>query len=205
MNNRTNINKLTRCALLIAIAAVLSVFPKFEFLPYGGSITICSMLPIVLISYIFGLKWGFLSGFAFSLIQIFTGFSAAGAVSPLVTIGIVVFDYLVAFTILGIGGIYKGKLGSTAKELVLGSVTALSLRFLSHVVSGYLFFKDYAEWFFGEAGDFGAMILESISGNSLYLLYSFIYNATYMIPEIIFTAIAAALIAGILPKIIKEA
>ena len=79
MNNRTNINKLTRCALLVAIAAVLSVFPKFEFLPYGGSITICSMLPIVLISYIYGLKWGFLSAFVFSLIQIFTGFSAAGA------------------------------------------------------------------------------------------------------------------------------
>ena len=142
MNNRTNINKLTRCALLVAIAAVLSVFPKFEFLPYGGSITICSMLPIVLISYVFGLKWGFLSAFVFSLIQIFTGFSAAGAVSPLVTVGIVVFDYLVAYTILGIGGIYKGKLGSRSKELVLGSITALALRFLSHIISGYLFFKD---------------------------------------------------------------
>ena len=195
METKTSNTKIiVEAALLIAISSVLSIWPKFKFLPYGGSITVCSMLPIVLLSYRRGLKWGFLGGFAFALIQTITGFTSSG-MGPLAFIVELLFDYLLAFTILGIGGIFRGKFNSARKELVSGTVLALMLRFVSHFISGYFVWGEYAEWFFGEAGNWGQMIMSKISGPELSALYSFIYNGSYMIPEIIVTSIVAAIIA----------
>ena len=69
---------LAECAILCAISCVLSIYPKFKFLGQGGSITVCSMLPIIIASYRNGIKWGLLTGFAFSLFQIITGASLSG-------------------------------------------------------------------------------------------------------------------------------
>ena len=77
-NNSSKTKVLVEGALLIAISAVLSIWPKFKFLPYGGSITVCSMLPIILFSYRRGIKWGLLAGLAFALIQTITGFTSSG-------------------------------------------------------------------------------------------------------------------------------
>ena len=54
---QTKTRTLVECAILIAIATVLSLFKLLD-LPYGGSITLASMLPIVLLSYRHGLVWG---------------------------------------------------------------------------------------------------------------------------------------------------
>ncbi|MEA4911887.1 MAG: energy-coupled thiamine transporter ThiT [Oscillospiraceae bacterium] len=194
MQKNKNLRILTECAMLVALACVLSIFPKFKFLPYGGSITFCSMLPIILISYRRGLKWGLLSGLVFALFQMLTGFSAAG-ISLYSIVMVVLFDYLVAFTVLGLGGIFKGKLKSARAELALGSFVALLLRFVSHVISGYFVWGEYADWFFGEMGDRGAAVLANVSGGALALLYSVVYNASYMVPEMIITVIVSALIA----------
>ena len=185
---------LVEAALMVAISSVLSIWPKFKFLPYGGSITVCSMLPIILLSYRRGLKWGFLGAFAFALIQTITGFTSSG-MGPLAFIVELLFDYLLAFTSLGIGGIFRDKFHSSKKELIYGTITGLLLRFLCHFISGYFVWGEYAEWFFGETGSWGQLILSNISGNALSALYSFIYNATYMIPEIIVTVIVASLLA----------
>ncbi len=187
---KVNTRVLVECAMLVALSCVLSLFPKFKFLPYGGSITFCSMLPIVLISYRRGVKWGLLSGLVFALFQMMTGFTSAGSI-----IVVVLFDYLVAFTVLGLGGLFRGKCKKPASELVLGSIVAIALRYLSHIISGYWVWADYAEWFFGEAGSFGQSVLSSMSGNGLALFYSVVYNGTYLIPELIITAIVSALIS----------
>lgn len=184
---------LVECALLVAVASVLCIFPKFKFLPFGGSITICSMLPIVLISYRRGFKWGLLAGLAFAGIQMLTGFEAAGF-SVFSILMIVLFDYVVAFTVLGLGGVFRNKLKKPGAELALGSVVVLLLRYLCHVISGYFVWGEYAGWFFGEAGTFGQSVLEHISGNTLAFVYSLVYNATYMLPEMIITGIVALLI-----------
>ena len=54
--------RLVETGILLAIATVLSVIQPFQ-LPFGGGITIFSMLPVVLLSYRHGVKWGLLSGF----------------------------------------------------------------------------------------------------------------------------------------------
>ena len=195
MNSKTSKTKIiVEAALMVAISAVLSIWPKFKFLPYGGSITVCSMLPIILLSYRRGLKWGFLGAFAFALIQTITGFTSSGmgAVAFVVEL---LFDYILAFTALGIGGIFRNKFNSTKKELVSGSILGLLLRFLCHFISVFYVWGEYAEWFFGEVGTWGQAILSNMSGAALSAFYSFVYNATYMVPEIIFTAIVAYLIA----------
>ena len=195
MNSKTSKTKIiVEAALLVAISAVLSIWPKFKFLPYGGSITICSMLPIVLLSYRRGLKWGFLGAFAFALIQTITGFTSSG-MGAIAFIVELLFDYILAFTVLGIGGIFKGKLSSSRKELVSGSVLALLLRFICHFISGFYVWGEYADWFFGEVGSWGQAVLSSISGSALSAFYSLVYNATYMVPEIIVTVIVAYIIA----------
>ncbi|MBQ5340576.1 MAG: energy-coupled thiamine transporter ThiT [Oscillospiraceae bacterium] len=184
---------LVSCALLLAVAAVLSVYPKFKFLPNGGSITFCSMLPIILASYVFGVKNGLLTGFAFSLIQLITGFSGSG-LGPVAFAVELVFDYIVAFTVLGLGGLFRdGK--DPRRALASGTVVATLLRFLSHFISGVVVWGEYAEWFFENLSSFGETVLSKFNGTALMMLYSAVYNGSYMIPEIIITTIAAVLIA----------
>ncbi|MBQ4240180.1 MAG: energy-coupled thiamine transporter ThiT, partial [Oscillospiraceae bacterium] len=170
-NNKLRV--LVSCALLLAVSAVLSIFPKFKFLPNGGSVTFCSMLPIILASYVFGVKQGLLTAFAFSLIQLITGFSGSG-LGPVAFAVELLFDYLVAFTVLGLGGMYRNN-SDPRRALALGALTATVLRFLSHFISGVVVWGEYAEWFFENMSSFGENILSRFSGTALMMLYSAVY------------------------------
>ena len=66
---------LVLAGIMIAMATVLSFIKPFGQLPYGGSITICSMLPILFFSYRCGLKWGLGAGLVFSVLQLLFGLS----------------------------------------------------------------------------------------------------------------------------------
>ena len=93
---------------------------------------------------------------------------------------------------------FRQKFGRT-RALVFGSVLAISLRYLAHIVSGAVFFGAWAEWFFTQDGfpAWGKAILDTFSGDALATVYSIIYNGTYMIPEIIITAIVACFVVRI--------
>lgn len=205
-----NTQRLTTSAVMLALAAILAmvcaVIP-FLNLPFGGGFTIASMLPIVIISYMYGMKWGFFTAGVYSAIQIvmdlylgkgstimalftpnsddFMGYGAA--------VAILIIDYLVAYTVLGFGGAFRNKIKNKTLALVLGVVLALSLRYVAHIVSGYIFYGAWAEWFFSQENFYaiGSWILNSFSGKVLSLIYSIFYNGLYMIPEIVITAIAA--------------
>ena len=201
-------------ALMIAVATVLNVvcsFIPFLNLPFGGGFTICSMLPIVLIAYRNGTKWGLLGGFIYALIQMLLGFRTVSAFflpdsdSYMVlwkAITVCVIDYIIAYTVLGFGGIFRNKVKSPAAGLCLGSIVAIGLRYIAHIVSGYIFFGSWAEWFFTQEGFYaiGSKILDAFSGEGLAIVYSVFYNGLYMIPEIIITAVVA-LIIGNIPQI----
>lgn len=222
--NRTvkQTKRLTTSAVMLALAMVLAIacaLVPFLNLPFGGGFTIASMLPIVLISYMYGMKWGFFSAAIYSVIQIvmdlylgkgstiialfmpnsdnFMGIGAA--------IAILVIDYFVAYTLLGFGGAFRRIIKNKALAIALGAVLALSLRYLAHIVSGYIFYGAWAEWFFSQENFYsiGGWILEHFSGSGLALIYSIFYNGLYMIPEIIITTVAA-LVVSRLPVIRKE-
>lgn len=204
--------RLVESALLIAIAAVLELISKTLGLelPFGGTITLASMFPIVLIAYKYGTKWGLLSGFTYSLVQMLLGAKTVSAMflpgdDQMVlwqAICICLLDYVLAYTLLGLGGIFKGKFKKPAAELALGAFVALLLRYLVHIVSGAIFYGAYAEWFFTQEGFYsiGEKILGTFSGSSLAIVYSIFYNGLYMVPEIILTTVVAAIL-GSVPQI----
>ena len=195
--------KLVISAMLIAIATVLSIFQPFQ-LPFGGGITIASMMPIVIIAFCYGTKWGLFSAFIFSLLQLFLGaktvsaFFLPGEDQMVFWKAVVVcfLDYIAAYTVLGFGGIVKNKIKNDLTAITLGSVIALSLRYIIHIISGAFFFGTWAEWFFTQEGFYaiGANIMEAFSGSALAWVYSIFYNGTYMLPEIIITAILTPII-----------
>ena len=82
---------------------------------------------------------------------------------------------------------------------------ALSCRYVAHILSGYILFAGWAEWFFTQDGfpAWGASLVASLSPTVLGMLYSIVYNGMYMIPELILTAVAAVLIARN-PKIVTK-
>lgn len=207
--------RLTESAMLIALAIVLEILGKTLIppMPFGGQLTIVSMLPIVLISYRHGVKWGLVAGFGYSLVQMALG---AGTVTAAFQPGyfgdgVLIFkalamcmlDYLAAYSLLGLGGLFRGKLKSHSSALLFGSVTALSARYLAHIFSGWILFSGWAEWFFTQDGFpvWGAALVQSLSPAMLGLVYSVVYNGMYMVPEILLTAIAATLIARI-PQVV---
>ena len=74
-NNNTK--KLAACAVMVALGAVLSMIKVLQ-MPFGGSITLLSMLPCAMISIMYGLKWGFAASFVESVIQLAFGITMDG-------------------------------------------------------------------------------------------------------------------------------
>lgn len=216
MQNKTK--RITESAMLIAVAIVLELVSKMFIpeMPFGGQVTLVSMLPVVLISYRHGVKWGLVSGLGYALIEMAIGAkTVAAAFQPgyfgdAAMIGnafvMCVLDYVVAFTVLGLGGIFRDRIKNPGTALCAGSVVALGARYIAHIASGYILFSGWAEWFFTQEGfpAWGASLAASLSPDMLGFVYSLVYNGMYMVPEMILTAIVAVLIArvpGIVAKV----
>lgn len=175
--NKTVTQKLTLSAMLIGIATVLSCIKLLD-LPYGGSITAGSMLPIILIGYLFGNAWGVLSALCYSVIQLLLGMSALSyATSAGAAVAIILLDYIFAFTLIGLSGSFKRLGKNAAVSLPLAAFVACFMRYVCHVISGCTVWA-------------GLSI-----PNSQALVYSLAYNATYMLPETLVTVVAAAYLA----------
>lgn len=218
MKSQQTTRRLVTSAMLIAVASVLALvseFIPFLQLRFGGTLTLASMLPIILISYMYGLKWGLGSAAVYAVIQIFMGFKTVAALftpdsdsymALWMAICVVLLDYFLAYTSLGLGGIFARKKGGCLR-LVLGGIVAQVICYAFHVLSGFLFYGAWADWFFTESAAkdlaISGWIMEHLSGRGLALLYSLVYNALYMLPEIILTAAVAALIYRI-PAVSKN-
>lgn len=178
--------KLTFTAVMLALSTVLSMIPAIQ-LPLGGKTTLASMLPVILVVLKYDFKWGFFTSFLYSVIQL--GLSLAKVLgwglSPMVLIGCLLLDYILAYTVLIFAGCFKkqGKGG-----IIAGVVLALAARYIVHVISGMVLWG-----YVSEKGFWGAV------------WYSVSYNATYMLPELIVTlVIVIALISTNAYKRIME-
>ncbi len=160
-------------ALAAALAVALSNL-KFFHLPYGGSVSL-EMLPIFYIAILYGGTAGCVAGLLLGVGQLFFG---AYVVHPIQ----LVLDYPMAFTVLGIGGFFATLISMKKNDdtfdylrVVLVSVLVVFvgsvLRYAVHVLSGVVFFAEYAP-----------------EGSNI-LLYSLVYNAGYMVPNLIVAAV----------------
>lgn len=194
IQTKSKINALTLAGILIAIGTILS-FLKLSDLPFGGSVTCCSMVPVMLYSYYYGTQKGCFAGLTYGVLQLLFGVSALNGLSAPAVAFAVLFDYLFAFSALGLAGIFRNKIKNAATGFAIGTVVASFIRYIAHIISGTVVFGIYAEWFFGENGGiFGSWALSSLSGTGLSLFYSIVYNGLYMIPEMLVNFIAAFLI-----------
>ena len=187
-NNMTR--RLTESAIMIAIATVLSLL-KID-LPFGGGVTIVSMLPIVIISHRWGWKWGLLTAFVYSLIQLLMGLDNVGyAESFIMAVGIILLDYVIAYSVIGLSGIFDGPLGKTRKSLAVGIAVTFCLRFVCHLITG--------------AWIWGVWMPETFMNMTMTnpWIYSFLYNGWYMLAELVITEIVAMLIYQPLGKYIR--
>ena len=183
-------------ALMIALSTVLSYFPIYE-LPHGGSVTFVSMLPIILMSLRHGPKWGLFTAFVHSLIQLFLGLKNLTYCQTLgAQIGCVLLDYVLAFTVLGLGGMFRGKIKNDAVAFTVGSFIAMMLRYLCSFLSGWILWADVVNDAPYMQEVIGTYIpaLANVTGTTLAIIYSLVYNGVYMIPEIVLTCVVGFLL-----------
>jgi len=166
-------------AIMLALGTALSLI-AFAPWPAGGSITVFSMLPVLIIAYRYGMKWGFLVGGIYGLIQMILGMSALSyATNALAAVCIILFDYIVAFGVLGFGGLFR-KVKLQPVGFTLGIIVACVLRFLCHFLTGITVWADYAD------------------GIWPVVIYSLTYNGSYMLPELVITAAVGAVLMSFL-------
>lgn len=166
-------------AIMLALSTVLSMITFFK-LPAGGSVTPFSMLPVLIIAYRYGTKWGLSVGAIYGLIQMVLGMSALSyATNAWAAICIILFDYVVAFGVLGLGGLFR-KVKIQAVGFSLGVIVACVLRFLCHFLTGITVWADYAD------------------GVWPVVIYSLTYNGSYMLPELVITVAVGAVLMSLL-------
>ncbi len=169
---------LTESAVMIALATVLSLI-KIIQLPYGGAVTVASLLPLAVISYRHGLRWGLFTAFAHGVIQQIFDLSLLNYFSDwksLVTL--ILLDYLVAFSAAGLAGVFRKPIRNQTSALCLGCFTVCMIRYACHVVSGFTVWTGFS------------------MPTKASLIYSLSYNATYMLPETIVLLVITAYIAS---------
>lgn len=156
------------CAVAMALGFATS-YIKVIPMPFGGSVTLCSMLFVVLIGYWYGPKVGIMSGFAYGLLQ-FVQDGGSYILSPLQAC----MDYILAFAALGLSGFFYQK----KHGLVKGYLVAILVRGLFHTIGGYLYWMDYMPDNFPK---------------SLSAVYPIIYNYSYILAEGVLTLIVISL------------
>ena len=176
----TNLSTLTECAIMLALSFALSCAKLFE-MPIGGSVTIASMLPVMLISIKYGVGTGLATSFTYSLTQMLQALASANVFPYCETVGTLVlcilFDYIVPFTLLGLAGLFhKLKITkNTELNVYIGIVSTVVLRFICHFVTGVVIWGQWAP-----------------DGMGKYL-YSFLYNAGFLSLDFIICIVCAIL------------
>jgi thiamine transporter len=161
MKQRTKL--ISEAAVLVALAGALN-FVKIYALPQGGSITAGAMVPICWFALRRGPKWGIFAGVVFGFVVMLNpvDFYVVHPVQLLL-------DYPIAFGALGLAGAFR-------KHPLVGVGVGILGRFVSHFVSGVVFFSMFAP-----------------PGMSPFL-YSAIYNGSFLIGEFVVTTVIIFLI-----------
>ena len=155
---KVHAKQLAFSSLAMTLAVVTSIYTVFEF-PFGGSITLFRMFFLCLIGYLYGAKAGIITGVAYGLLDFI--------LEPYVIHPVqLLLDYPVAFGCLGLSGLTNKSKSGIIKGYLLG----VSGRYLCHVITGVIFFSEYA-------------------GNQNPIVYSLIYNASYIVPEAVMTVL----------------
>ena len=159
---RMSTKQLVFCAAAMALAFITS-YIKIWNMPWGGSVTLCSMLFIVLAANWYGPGTGIFVGLAYGILQFIQ--------EPYVlSFFQVCCDYILAFAALGIAGFFA----KSRHGLLKGYIAAVLARGAFHALGGYLYWMDYMPENFPQA-------LKSV--------YPIAYNYSYLLVEAVITIV----------------
>ena len=185
-NNLPRTRILVEGALMIALASVLSEI-KIPLWVQGGSIKLFAMVPLVLMSYRHGLKWGVFTAFVHSVIQMMMGFHNVLYCATLGSqILCILLDYILAYTCLGLAVLVPAALGRKTLWYGAGAAAVCFLRFVCSFLSGIVIWGAYAP-----------------EGTPVWI-YSLTYNGGYMLPELIITTAGIVLLSSMMPRLFRD-
>ena len=175
--NHLRIRALTEGAIMLALGIVLNYLSKLLFvnMPQGGSVTL-GMFPVLFYAHRWGVGKGLLMGFAYGLLDmLIDGGYAWGWQS-------ILLDYLVAYTALGLGGLFRGKSWGVFPDVAVGCLA----RFAVHYVSGITLYRILVPT--------AVEGLEHLGAFDNPHLYSLVYNGVYMLPNTVINLVIAGLL-----------
>lgn len=164
--HRLSVRQLVFCGAAMALSFVTSCIKVFS-LPYGGSVTLFSMLFICLTGYWYGLGTGMLTGLAYGILQFL---QEPYVLSPFQ----VCCDYILAFAGLGLAGAFTRQTDGLRKGYLLG----ITVRGAFHALGGYLYWMDYMPENFPQ---------------SISRLYPIVYNYSFILAEGVLTLAVVSL------------
>ena len=184
-----------RVVLLVEIAIFAALGYVLDLIgfgmPQGGSVTFV-LVPVILIAFRRGIMAGVVTGFLIGLLQVVTGRFYPAPLSFEIVIMQVGIDYFIAFMVAGLAGLLRPTYIKAYEQhnkkkmaiaVVTGAFIASFLRYLAHVLSGILFFGEFAE------------------GKNV-VVYSLGYNSTYMIPVFLFAAFICSVLFVKAPRLL---
>ena len=116
-------------SLMLAVTILLQQIRLYHF-PQGGSVTLGSMIPLMLLTYRYGASVGVFAGFIFGLINII--------LDPFILHPVqVLFDYPLPFMAVGLAALYQ-------KNIIVSTFLVFAGKFVCHFISGVVFFASYA-------------------------------------------------------------
>ena len=195
LKTKSKIYKIAFCGIMIALSTVLSICTRFWEMPMGGEVNLCGMLPVMLIGYYFGTRYGVVACLAYSVIEMGVGLGSvlSWGLTPQVVVASVLLDYILAYTALGFSGIFK-EIWQKKKPLsqksafvtfLLGMIFCVVLRFVLHFISGVVLFSTWATF-------------------QPVWLYSVAYNAGYLAPNLGICLVGGCLIFHPLNKAVEK-
>ena len=196
---------MVECSLLVALALIFRFIPVFS-MPLGGSVTIGGMAPLVIASLRHGPRWGVLTSGVYAIIRALSPrgvgnvlFVANLPASPVLSdylqalpamAGVVLFDYIVAYAVMGLAYIFAVRFNNRITGACVGAAVTGFLRYLCHVISGVIIWRRYI------TNDVTFLGIH-VSADNAGWIYSFVYNATYMLPEIIITVVVVGVVVKV--------
>ena len=190
--------RLVVSALMIGLGTALSLVSIG--LPFGGSVTLGSMAPLVVVSQLYGFEWGAVCCTVYGILQLVLGLdNFSYATTIWAVLAILVFDYIAAYGAMSLSALTRRMKSATAGA-ALGSVIGCAARFVCHFITGVVV---WSQWASADALPGFVQGTGMAAGKWLIYSYSFFYNLGYMLPETVITAVAAAAVMGVL-KATKE-
>lgn len=168
-------------AITLALSFALS-FVKFWHMPYGGSTTLASFVPLIIFSYIYGGRSGLFVGIIYGILQFFAGPYFLTPIQFLL-------DYILGFSSIALAGVVSLVVKNHRKGLIISVPVVCALRLFFHVLAGFIFYSSI-DMMAPELPIFGSTA--DMSG----FVYSFIYNASYVLPDMIIAFIVIILLTS---------